>query len=210
MVKAVEAAGGGVSRFRASLPNPLASHGVDRSKEIERHRRGFFLALVLTVPCMVIPMVSMHVPALNSLFMAPLLGIRLVDWFKCGLVTPVLFWVGWRFHVGAYRSLKNGTANMDVLVVLAGHAAYWYSVGSVLYGAWDPSFQSTQFYDTPAMLVTFILLGKYLEIVAKGGWFRVLDSGFGVCVLTFRFALGSGCGLSISAFLCSWCSFWTL
>lgn len=170
MVRAVEAAGDGVSRFRASLPNPLAAHGVDRSKEIERHRRDFFFALALTAPSMVLPMLAMHETSLNQLLLTQFLAIRLVDWFKWACVTPVLFWVGWRFHVGAYRSLKNGVANMDVLVVLAGQTAYWYSVGSVLYGAWNPEFRVGMFYDTPAMLVTFILLGKYMEILAKGAF----------------------------------------
>lgn len=52
----------------------------------------------------------------------------LVKWM---LTTPVQFFLGWRFHKGAIKSIKRGTANMDVLVSLGTNAAYFYSVGGI-------------------------------------------------------------------------------
>lgn len=89
------------------------------------------------------------------------------DWLKWALVTPVQFVIGKRFYVGAYRALKNGSANMDVLVSLGTSAAYFYSVCALLYGAVS-GYWTVTYFETSAMLITFVFLGKYLEVVAKG------------------------------------------
>lgn len=66
--------------------------------------------------------------------------------------------------MGAVRSLRRGTANMDVLVALATTAAYLYSLLSLLAKAFVPSYRGQDFLQTSAMLIMFILLGKYLEV----------------------------------------------
>ena len=82
------------------------------------------------------------------------------------------FIIGWNFHIGAYRALRRGTANMDVLVSLGTNAAYFYSVTSVLHrrhlylrGVHE---DSLDFFETSALLITFISCGKLLEVLAKG------------------------------------------
>ncbi len=82
-------------------------------------------------------------------------------------MTPVQFIIGWQFYVGAYHSLWQGSANMDVLVTLGTTAAYVYSVCGLLYGAVTGPPAMTYF-ETSAMLFSFVLLGKYLESLAKG------------------------------------------
>lgn len=82
------------------------------------------------------------------------------------------FIVGWHFHANALRVLRRGTANMDVLVSLGTNAAYIYSVVSVfhrraLHGR-GVEVASMGFFETSALLITFISLGKYLEAHAKG------------------------------------------
>uniref|UniRef100_A0A166IGL3 P-type Cu(+) transporter n=1 Tax=Daucus carota subsp. sativus TaxID=79200 RepID=A0A166IGL3_DAUCS len=89
------------------------------------------------------------------------------DWLKWALVSVVQFVIGKRFYVAAWRALKNGSTNMDVLVALGTSASYFYSVCALLYGA-VTGFWSPTYFETSAMLITFVLLGKYLETLAKG------------------------------------------
>jgi Cu+-exporting ATPase len=84
------------------------------------------------------------------------------------LSTPVQFIIGKRFYSGAYKALRHGSPNMDVLIALGTNAAYFYSVYSVLRAATSHGFKGTDFFETSAMLISFILLGKYLEVLAKG------------------------------------------
>lgn len=82
------------------------------------------------------------------------------------------FIIGWHFHVGALRALRRGKANMDVLVSLGTNAAYAYSVISVLHRRslhqQGMDVNNMGFFETSALLITFISLGKYLEAHAKG------------------------------------------
>lgn len=89
------------------------------------------------------------------------------DWLKWALVSLVQFGVGKRFYIAAGRALRNGSTNMDVLVALGTSASYFYSVYALLYGA-ITGFWSPTYFETSAMLITFVLLGKYLETLAKG------------------------------------------
>lgn len=89
------------------------------------------------------------------------------DWLKLVLVTVVQFIIGKRFYVAAGRALRNGSTNMDVLIALGTSASYFYSVYALLYGAMT-GFWSPRYFETSAMLITFVLLGKYLESLAKG------------------------------------------
>jgi P-type Cu+ transporter len=86
-----------------------------------------------------------------------------VEWLMWGLATPVQFYVGWQYYTGAYKSLRNGVANMDVLIALGSSAAYFYSVPIVL-----GLIPGHVYFETAAVIITLIKLGKYLEANAKG------------------------------------------
>lgn len=90
------------------------------------------------------------------------------------------FIVGWHFHAGALRALRRGTANMDVLVSLGTNAAYIYSVITVLHRRQlhqeGMDVDNMGFFETSALLITFISLGKYLEAHAKGKTSQVPSS----------------------------------
>lgn len=73
-----------------------------------------------------------------------------------------------RFYVGSYHALRRRSANMEVLVALGTNAAYFYSVYIVIKASTTDMFEGNDFFETSAMLISFILLGKYLEVVAKG------------------------------------------
>ena len=79
------------------------------------------------------------------------------------LTLPVMFVSGWQFHYGAIKVLRHGQFNMDVLVFLGTNAAFWYSLIGII-----NQDDEAIFFETAALLITFLLLGKYLEARAKG------------------------------------------
>jgi Cu+-exporting ATPase len=87
-----------------------------------------------------------------------------VDWLFLALATPVQFYVGWDFYVGGFKSLRAGSANMDVLVAMGSSAAYFYSLGVLLF----PAMGDHVYFETSALIITLIKLGKVLEARAKG------------------------------------------
>lgn len=86
------------------------------------------------------------------------------------IATPVQFWIGWQFYRGAWGAFKHRNANMDTLIAVGTSAAYLYSVTATLF----PSFfeaggiEPKVYFDTSAMIIVLILLGKLLEAKAKG------------------------------------------
>ena len=87
-----------------------------------------------------------------------------VNWLFLALATPVQFYVGWDYYVGGYKSLRAGSANMDVLVAMGSSAAYFYSLAVLLF----PGLGGHVYFETSAMIITLIKLGKLLEARAKG------------------------------------------
>lgn len=95
-------------------------------------------------------------------------GINLDILLRWLFTTPIQFGVGGRFYVAAWKALSHRSANMDVLVVLGTSVSYFYSVLVIVLNIFLPAYQPIVFFETSSMLITFILLGKYLEYVAKG------------------------------------------
>ena len=94
---------------------------------------------------------------------------RLVMYTILFLATIVQFTAGWTFYRGAYHALKNRSANMDVLVALGITASYGYSLMTTLHMFFPTLFfEGPNFFDTSALLITFVRFGKYLEAKAKG------------------------------------------
>ncbi|MBG9791730.1 ATPase P [Paenibacillus dendritiformis] len=89
-------------------------------------------------------------------------------WVQMILAAPVQFIIGARFYSGAYKALRNGSANMDVLVALGTSAAYFYSVYLVWEWVRGGSHHPDMYFETSAVLITLILLGKWFEAAAKG------------------------------------------
>src|SRR5699024_10464712 len=104
---------------------------------------------------------------LDHLFGVSLPDIFLNPWFQFALATPVQFIIGWQFYDGAYKNLRNGGANMDVLVALGTSAAYFYRLYEALKTIGNPSYEPHLYFETSAILITLILFGKYLETRAK-------------------------------------------
>jgi Cu+-exporting ATPase len=92
-----------------------------------------------------------------------------VNWLMFALATPVQFYVGWDFYAGGWKSVRNGAANMDVLVALGSSVAYVYSVVvATALSVGSPAMGEHVYFETAALIITLIKLGKLLEVRAKG------------------------------------------
>jgi len=131
----------------------LAEQQAVQRREISEIKAIFFFSLMLAVPSFVISMVLMWAGVM----------VPYKDYILWALATPVQFIVGARFYRGAWGALKNRSANMDTLVATGTSAAYFFSLWVLLF---DPL--SHQYFETSTILITFVILGKYLEALAKG------------------------------------------
>lgn len=130
-----------------------------KEKELQHKKTKLMISAVLSAPLLITMLVHLFGMTLPEIFMNP--------WFQFALATPVQFIIGWQFYEGAYKNLKNGGANMDVLVALGTSAAYFYSLYEALKTIGDPAYMPHLYYETSAVLITLILFGKYLEARAK-------------------------------------------
>lgn len=129
-----------------------------RQAEIRKQARLMWIGVVLSAPLLLISMSRDFGLLPMSLAMAPWL-----DWMFFILATVVQFYVGLSYYINGYKSLRNGTANMDVLVAVGSSAAYFFSV-AVLFGL----VPGHNYFETSAVIITLIRVGKYLEAGAKG------------------------------------------
>ena len=147
-----------------------------KTKEIQEWWRAFKTSVSFAIPVFCISMLfPMFIPALDiGRFNAG--GLWLGDIICLILTIPVQFGIGKRFYVSAYKSIKHGSPTMDVLVVLGTSAAFFFSCAAMLVSLLTPphSRPATTF-DTSTMLITFILLGRFLENRAKGQTSKALS-----------------------------------
>ncbi|WP_195780372.1 heavy metal translocating P-type ATPase [Priestia megaterium] len=134
-----------------------------REKELSKQKGKFWFSFILSVP-LLWAMVS-HFTFTSFI---PLPHMLMNPWVQLALATPVQFVVGKQFYVGAFKALRNKSANMDVLVALGTSAAYFYSLYSSLKSLGSFAHTAQLYYETSAILITLILLGKLFEANAKG------------------------------------------
>jgi len=130
-----------------------------RQRAIQEQKRLLTISLVLTIPLFILQMGSEFGLLPESISMAPWL-----NWVLFALATPVQFYVGRSYYVNGWKALKNGSANMDVLVALGTSVAYFFSV-LVMFGV----LPGMVYFETSATIITLVRLGKYLETKAKSG-----------------------------------------
>ncbi|CCI46983.1 unnamed protein product [Albugo candida] len=142
-----------------------------RSREITRFRDDFFVSILFTFPIILIMMVFGNIQVINRGLMTPLLrGLNWMSLMLLILATPVQFYSARRFHVDAYKGLRNSVLGMPFLISMGSNASYFYGVFSVIRSIVldDCSLSSPDMFMTASMLVTFVILGKWLEAIAKG------------------------------------------
>jgi P-type Cu+ transporter len=134
-----------------------------RQKEIKKQTNKFIFSAILSLP-LVWAMVGHF--TFTSFIWVPELFMN--PWFQLALATPVQFFIGGQFYIGAYKALKNKSANMDVLVSLGTSAAYFYSLYLSIMSISMGTHSLELYYETSAVLITLIILGKLFEAKAKG------------------------------------------
>lgn len=168
ILKAVEKAG-----YKASEKSDDSSY-MKNEKLIDMRNR-FIASLVLALPVFVFAMGHMipfnsWFPSLATWLMSTYIfpNMLLSNFLQLILTTPIQFVIAYPFYKAAWKSLINKSASMDVLVVLGTSAAYFYSLFSIIYAFYVPAYHGSVFFETAAILLTFIFFGKYLEEIAKG------------------------------------------
>ena len=134
-----------------------------REKEIEKQKGKFIFSVILAFP-LLWAMVS-HFKFTSFIYLPDML---MNPWVQFALATPVQFVIGKQFYVGAFKALRNGSANMDVLVALGTSAAYFYSVYLSIISIGSNGHMVDLYFETSAVLITLIILGKLFEARAKG------------------------------------------
>jgi P-type Cu+ transporter len=132
----------------------------DHAAQNARARRDFLIAAALSAPFLG-EMAAMAAGAHGWL----------PGWLQLALATPVQFWSGLRFYRGAWKAVRGGTANMDVLVALGTSVAYLFSAAVLLL-----KLESHLYFEAAAVVITLVLLGKYLEARAKASAAKSLES----------------------------------
>ena len=157
IVSAVEKAGYGA--FAADdAPDAADAEQAARDAEIKDQTRKFIVGVIFAIPLFLLSM------ARDFGFADPWIHGPWVNWMFFLLATPVQFYTGWDYYTGGFKSMRNGSANMDVLIALGSSVAYFYSLGVVLF----PSLGAHVYFETSAVIITLIKLGKMLEARTKG------------------------------------------
>ena len=149
--------------YGAQIKDDAKETSDHRQKEIERQKGKFIFSAILSFP-LLWAMVGHF--SFTSFIWVPKMFMN--PWVQLALATPVQFYIGKQFYVGAYKALKNKSANMDVLVALGTSAAYFYSLYLSLMSIGGMNHSVELYYETSSILITLIILGKLFEAKAKG------------------------------------------
>lgn len=151
--------------YKLELKEDQSADGAleQRKKEIQQQTGKFIFSAILSFP-LLWAMVS-HFKFTSFIWLP---GMLMDPWVQLALATPVQLIVGRQFYVGAYKALRNKSANMDVLVALGTSAAYFYSLYISIASLGTNRHPEGLYYETSAILLTLIVLGKLFEAKAKG------------------------------------------
>ncbi len=189
LYRAVKAAGFGTVEQAAEVTDVEA---LAREREYREQRRLVIVGLLFTLPLFLLAM-GKDFSLLPEFFYEPghdLMAVQMggmhpakpwFDWLMLALAIPVQFYVGWGFYVGAYKSLRNGAANMDVLIAMGSSVAFLYSLPVTF--RWLDGFV---YFETAAVIITLIRLGKFLEARAKGRTSEAIRKLMGLRAKTAR------------------------
>ncbi|MFH0797896.1 MAG: heavy metal translocating P-type ATPase, partial [Candidatus Woesearchaeota archaeon] len=140
-------------KAKISEGNDHEHHEMVQKKEINDFKHKLIISTIFAFPAFIIGMVLMW---LNVM-------VPYKEFILWALATPVQFYIGYPFYKGTWTAIKNKSANMDTLIAVGTSAAYFYSIYLILFNP-----EMGQYFETSAILITLVILGKYLEAVAKG------------------------------------------
>ncbi len=145
--------------YGAAAKESAESREEKKGKELSRLKWKVVISALLSLPLLVTMLDHLFGMSLPAIFMNP--------WFQLAFATPVQFILGWQFYVGAYRSLKSFSANMDVLVAMGTTAAFGFSLFETYRWIIGATAEPHLYFEASAIIITLILFGKYLEARAK-------------------------------------------
>lgn len=160
-------------------------HGADLSEEERKKELALLKKQLIVSGALSVILMSGMIPGLPMWLHNP--------WLQLLLATPVQFWAGKRFYQGTWSGLKNFTANMDTLVAMGTSAAYFFSAFVVFFQDWlaAQGVATHIYFEASAAIITFILLGKYLEIRAKAKTSSAIKELLGLQAKSARIKSGS-------------------
>ncbi|GAB4287318.1 MAG: copper-exporting P-type ATPase CopA [Coriobacteriia bacterium] len=197
LIGAVRAAGYDAVVKADAVPGsePRDAQRAAQEKAEKRTLVRFWSSVALSVPLFFIAMVPpfmMTVPEAVASWLSATLGgtfdaMPVHKWMMFALTTPVQFVIGWQFYRGAWHAIKRRAGNMDTLIAVGTSAAYFYSLAATFVPAFS---EEPVFYETSALLITFVLLGKLLEARAKGRTSDAIKKLMGLAAKTARVVRG--------------------
>ena len=171
-----------------------------RDEESATWRARFVLSASFTIPVFFVMKVFPLVAFTRAIVNFPIVpGVPFGPLLCLFLTTPVQFYVGRIFYIGAYTALQHGTSNMDVLVVLGTSTAYFYSFFILIDQAINPEDPGHPCFEASAMLITFLSLGRMLECRAKGQTSRALEKLMGMASRSAVVLIDRGHGVEAEA-----------
>ena len=160
LIAAIEGAGYGV--VEAESDQLADAEQAAREAEIDDQTRKFWTGVVFSLPLFLFSM------ARDFALLGPWSDALWGSWLMFALAVPVQFYVGWDYYTGGFKALRNGAANMDVLVAMGSSAAFFYSLPvTVALTLGSTALGSHVYFETAAVIITLIKLGKLLEVRAK-------------------------------------------
>ncbi|WP_061270190.1 heavy metal translocating P-type ATPase [Leptospira interrogans] len=158
--------------YRAVVHEDIQIDGEIQKKEFKKLKVRVIVSAFLSLP-LLLSMIGHFENNLNFEYLSFLMN----PWLQFILATPIQFWIGASFYKGSFRALRNGGANMDVLVVLGTSAAYFYSVYlTFIFNEKYIHKTANLYYETSSVLITLILFGKLLEHIVKGKSSKAIQS----------------------------------
>ncbi len=179
LVAAIEKVGYGV--VEADAGQLEDAEQAAREAEIGDQTRKFWVGVLFALPLFLLSM------ARDFGLLGPWAHMPRVNWLMLAMAAPVQFYVGWDYYTGAWKALRNGSANMDVLVAMGSSAAFFYSLPvTVALTLGSTALGEHVYFETAAVIITLIKLGKLLEARAKGQTSAAIKKLMGLRAKTAR------------------------
>ncbi|OCL82990.1 heavy metal translocating P-type ATPase [Arcobacter porcinus] len=158
-----------IKKIRSIGYNAYAYDSTLANEQANKAKQEFFVKIMVAVVC-TMNIMMLSVGKYTGFFTGMSNDVKdMIHFAEFILTTPVLFYSGFVFYKGAYYGIRNRMVNMDLLVSTGASLTYLYSL-SVLFGA-----KGESYFDSVAMIITFVLIGKYLEVIGKKSAIDTLD-----------------------------------
>jgi P-type Cu+ transporter len=183
--RAIREAGYGVVETQVGESREDAERAV-RDREVSSLRSSVIFAVAFGFPLLLIAMLPMlWEPAMN-LQMRLLSNMQAWNWIMLGLAVPVQFGPGLRFYNNGWKALRSGSPDMNSLVMIGTSAAFFYSFAVTLSPSFFPASARHVYFESSAVVISLVLLGKYFEAIAKGRTSQAMKKLIGLQAKTAR------------------------